>query len=1023
MRTGRDSAELRTVLLPSYDRLQKYAFVSHPRFGLLSLRVLVSLLLPALGWSLNPQIPLQQEILEKWGAAEGLPHPTVNAIQQTPDGYLWVGTSNGLARFDGVRFVPYGRDNTPVLRSNGVNRLVLEAGGGLLIGTNGDGLVRLRHSVFTAYSQAQELPNQIVLALLDDRQGSLWVGTNNGLARLHHGRCTVFTTRDGLPNNSVHDVQRDHDGALWVATEGGLARYAQGHFHSYTVRDGLPSNTVYRVLPVPDGTTWVATEGGLAHLRPGGIDRWTEHEGLLSNAVYCLLWDRDGSLWLGSRAGLSRFREGHFEHFTSQDGLPQNRVASLYEDREGSLWIGLQGGLVHLRDTTFRHLGVPEGLNPPPNTWSVYEDSLGTMWLGTGAGLVAVRADGTLRRYTVRDGLPSDNILTVSGEADGTLWVGTNHGLSRKRNETFTNWGPGEGLPGRGATALCPTRSGTLWIGTNQGLARLDQGATQPQPVPTVAAGDFITSVREDHQGRLWVATEHGLRRHGDTDRWFTTRNGLPSEEVYDTYEDTDGAVWVTTDRGLARITGDHIVKLGPAAPPLAEGYFTVLEDAQGYLWLSGSNNLKGPVRVSRQDLNRYAAGVLTSVVVRQFTQEDGMRTPECNGGDGNAAWRRRNGQLWFATNAGALLADPAWVHPNRTPPPVVIEEAVADGRTLPEAGTVRLPAGCERLDLHYTALDLAQAKQQRFRYRLEPYDTHWVEAGTTRVARYTHLPPGQYRLHVLAANVDGVWNEVGAMREITQNPFFYQTGWFHILETISVLLGLWVLYQLRLHQVRHEFSLVLAERTRVARELHDTLLQGFTGLTLEMQALSWQLLPLSPAAKTSLDRLITQAGRYLTEARQSIWDLREAVPKSDNLAFALSEMLPSVTAGSSIQTHVRTIGTPFEFPLDTHLALLRIAREALTNVIRHAQASRIDVTLRYEGQRVDLSVQDNGRGFAVEAQQSAFGGHWGLLGMRERAEHLGGRLTIDSQPGQGTTVRVEVPRTSSESSRPSEVP
>jgi diguanylate cyclase (GGDEF)-like protein len=792
--------------------------------------------------ALDPEKALTQYTHQVWRAEEGLPQNSVQAIAQTRDGYLWLGTQEGLVRFDGVRFVVFDEKNAPVLKNTNVLALCAGANGDLWIGTRGGGLVRLSNGVFTQFLKSEGLPNDFVRSVFEDSRGRLWVGTEGGLARLEQGR---FVPVHPLPAASSPEVVlaiAESGDDMWLGTDGaGLLRLRGQKTESFTRKDGLPSDVIRCLHADPDGTLWIGTRGGgLVRLRRGQFTSFPTQGGVWntigSGAIHR---DRDGNLWVGTRGGgLLRLHGEEIAAFTKKDGLGSDIVMCVYEDREGTLWVGTDGeGLHRFKNGKVTTFSVQEGL-PNNMLLPIYEDRRGTLWLGSyGGGLAAMR-DGRFSSYTTAQGLVSDMIASLAGDGAGNLWIGTDGGgLDRFRDGRFTHYAAAQGLSSNRVISLLVDREGNLWVGTYGGGLDLMQG--EKFLVYGKAEGltnQMINALTQDREGNLWIGTDGGgLNRFRDGRfHALTTRDGLAHDTVYRIYEDTDGVLWIGSFAGLSRFKNGKFTTYTTQNGLFDNKIFQILEDDDGNLWMSCN---KGIFRVSKKQLNDFAAGTVSSITSTAFGKADGMKSSECNGTSQPAGWKSRDGTLWFPTTIGAVRIDPRHLVTNSVAPPVSIEDVIIDKKHLSGTGALRALPGAGELEIHYAALSLVDAEKVRFRYRLEGFDSAWVDPGTRRTAFYTNTPPGHYRFRVIACNNDGLWNEEGSSIEITLEPHFYQTLWFYGLCALGVaLIGFGShTYRVRsLTRRKRELIRLVSERTQQLEDANAILrrLSAQDGLT-----------------------------------------------------------------------------------------------------------------------------------------------------------------------------------------------
>jgi ligand-binding sensor domain-containing protein len=773
---------------------------------------------PAL--ALDPAKPVVQLVQERWSTAQGLPQDSVQTILQTRDGYVWIGTQEGLVRFDGLGFEVFDRARLPAMTTNHVGALLEDPGGGLWVGTLGGGLLHFRHGQVTAYTSAQGLSGDSVTALLRDREGRLWVGTEaGGVDVLEAGRFRIHGLREGLPSEQVHALLLDREGAVWVGTARGLARVSGGQVQTFGQTDGLPGLFVTSLVEDLEGRLWVGTTSGLGWREGAGrFQALTARQGLPHDEVRALHVDPRGSLWVGTTGGLARRDGDRFESFTARHGLTNDAVLSLFTDREGSLWIGTNGGgLNRLREGKVTTYAERHGLREP-DTYAVAGARGGGLWVGSFRGEVH-RFDGTRFEHVLAaERLGGVRLRALHEDGAGRLWIGTDRGLHRLEGGHLTSPGAASRLPGFPVRALHESRDGSLWVGTDgAGLFRLKDGRLEAFGAAQGLPSAQVRAVLEDRSGRLWVGTYGGLAYwEGGRFHAYTTAHGLAHAFVRCLYESSDGTLWVGTyGGGLSRFRDGRLSSISSAHGLLSDALYAVVEDGAGYLWMSCN---KGIFRAARADLDAVADGRAPRLDITSFDESDGMRSRECNGGN-PGAWRSADGRLWFATPAGVVGVDPARLPINYTLPPVVIERLRADGREVPLGASAYLDPRPLRLEFQYAALSLVSPKRVRYRYQLEGLDQGWVEGGSSRVAQYTHLEPGQYRFRVMACNSDGVWNPAGATFALGLAPAFHETAWFLGLAAVGIALGAVGLHRWRVTRLeRREAELQARVQEGVAR-------------------------------------------------------------------------------------------------------------------------------------------------------------------------------------------------------------
>ena len=755
---------------------------------LLGATLVATLLAPGVR-ALDPSRPLRDYGMHHFQEEDGLPDYTITTITQSADGYLWFGTLAGLVRFDGVRFTLYTSVNTPALNSDYVWALAGDREGNLWIGTGG-GLVRLRDGFFTAWSYPEHLPAQSVRALRHDASGRLWIGLRRGGAGWWEGeRFHRLPSAEALDEDDVTAICVDRTGAAWLGTDRGLFRLAGKELQRIAE---VPDTMVHALVEDSAGTLWVGTEKGLYRWAGGRIEALGKQWEWAAVPVRALWADREGTVWAGSFSrGLIRWRNGQTELLSEADGLPFNSAIALYGDTEGSLWIGASsGGLLQLRDRPIRSFTRAEIPGAGSGT-TLLEDREGNIWFGLNCGGVARRSQRRLALFEVKDGLAYDCISALGEDRQGRLWVGAWDGsVSWRNGERFEKLIDGEVFRRNGIMALYPDPDGGMWIGSRGGglgcwrdgkltLYRRAEGLPQ----------EAIRALHRDSKGRLWVGTSGGLAvLESGRFRHLDTVQGLTDANIVWISDDGRGALWIGTyGRGLYWLRGEHASAFNTAVGLPDDFVLQVFEDRRGFLWLGTT---KGIVRVARAQLEAVAGGRASTLEVTVFGKADGMPSRQCVGGFQSSGLRDRRGRLWFSTVRGIARVDPARIAPASAPPPALIEEIAADGRTLPAAGKIRLAPGTHHVEIRYTAVSLRDANKLRFRYRLEGFDNDWIDGGSRRAAFYTGLPPGRYVFRVLASAGDGVWSGEGQAPVIEVAPHFWQTRWFYALAAWMLLMA-----------------------------------------------------------------------------------------------------------------------------------------------------------------------------------------------------------------------------------------
>jgi signal transduction histidine kinase/streptogramin lyase len=946
--------------------------------------------------ALEPTTPLANYGRQAWVMENGLPQNTVQALAQTQDGFVWLGTEVGLVRFDGNGFQVFDKNSSPALPGNDVR------------------------------------------CLLAAKDGALWIGTSDGLARWKDGAVTAFTTRDGLPGNGIQALAENFgNGAMGVWTDGGPAglegkrfvptgsAYAWPHTGAFLPQGAGGQSEFEYELPnglfVLGDRTFLSIAKGHGKL---AVAYLTAGKELPGSKIQALFADREGVLWIGTNRGLARWIGGKVQLLPVSDPLAMASVLSIMEDREGDLWVGTEtDGLHILRDQRFRTYGAREGLGSDATT-TVVEDGVGKLWVGTsGGGLNVIPRSGSRAGaasiYTVREVLMSDVILSLSAAPNGDLWVGTPDGLNRIRGSAVDSFTSADGLPDDFIRSLLVDGDGSLWIGTRHGLAHWrfqtgSRGVTLPvghMETFTQANGlgsDLVGAMARDANGDLWVATFAGLSRlHAGKIQNYTTASGLSSNVVTALLARSNGTLVVgTQDHGWDLWDGRKFTATGISGLAQATIH-AILDDGNGHLWFATSNGIaRSDCPVAYAETAGGVPGGCSHWI--EFGAADGLRSRETATNSHPSAWRSRDGHLWFATPKGLVEVDPTHFPVNATPPPVALERFAVDDtpQSLHVASTeLKISAGHVHFEFDYAGLSFVAPQKVRYRYMLEGFDRQWTDAGARRTAYYTNIPPGHYAFKVQAANNDGVWNTEGAALIFELRPHFYQTLWFYSL-LVALAVGMVVVVQKRrLMRAEREFQAVLGERNRIAREIHDTLAQGYVGISVQLEVLAELLRHnRAEAAAKHLDMTRDFVREGLADARQSIWALRSQDSGETTLPVRMRRMVEAED-GHALKAGFSIFGAYRSLPPGTEREILRIAQEAIHNVKKHAAAKNLFVQLEYGPAEIALEVRDDGRGFA--ADEAPTPGHYGLTGMRERAAAIGGTLELTSEPGIGTTMRL----------------
>jgi signal transduction histidine kinase/ligand-binding sensor domain-containing protein len=999
------------------------------RYAILALGILLPCCQCA--FALGPSLDISQYAHTAWKVRDGFSKGRITSIAQTPDGFLWVGTEFGLLRFDGIRAVPWQPPPNQPLPSDWIWSLLLARDGTLWIGTS-KGLASWKDGKL---NQHGELAGQYVFKLLQDHEGTVWAGAlgspSGRLCAIQNGNVRCHG-EDGSLGTGVIDLYEDAKANLWVGVFGGLWRWKPGPSQLYP----MPGEGDHiRAFGEDNGGVLLAgTHEGIRRLVDGKLEPYPLLGAAQQFQAEKLLRDREGGLWIGTLdRGLLHAHQGRVDVFTQSDGLSGNVVESLFEDREGNIWVATTNGLDRFRDFAVATLSVSQGLSNA-DVFSVLASRDGSVWIGTHGGLDRW-ISGHVSAYDGGDGqLNGRHPNSLFQDGHGRIWVSAPGGVGYLENGRFV---PVRVVPGESPVrSVAEDAAGNLWIANQDlGLFHLIQGNVVHQ-IPWAGLGhkDFATVlVADPSHGGLWLGFFNGGVAYfadGKVKASYSSANGLGEGEVEDLKFDRDGTLWAATGGGLSRVRDGHVATLTSKNGLPCDPVHWVMEDDARSLWL---NMPCGLVRVAQSELDAWAAAVDKGEYLKRtiqttvFDGSDGVRSSANHGSYSPVVAKSTDGKLWFTDVDGVSIIDPRHLPFNKLPPPVHIEQINADRKTYWEnlsgdasSSPPKLPPLVRDLEIDYTALSLVVPEKVRFRVKLEGWDRDWQDAGNERKAFYSNLPPRNYRFRVMACNNSGVWNEAGDTLAFSIDPAYWQTNWFRVLCVAASLLVLLALYQLRLRQLAHQFNLTLEaqvnERTRIARDLHDTLLQSFHGLLFRIQA-ARNMLPRRPEeASEALDGVIGKAEQAITEGRDAIQNLRAEPAAEGDLVHMLTATGKELAGSQDANPDSAIFGVTVEGARQSLSPILqveayRIARELLRNAFLHARARKIEAEIRYEDRLFRLRIRDDGKGIDPKvAGEGRRAGHWGLPGIRERAKQIGARLEFWSEAGAGTEVELTVP-------------
>ncbi len=982
---------------------------------------LVALILCSSAIALAPNRRISQYAHTAWRIQDGFFGGTPQAITQTADGYLWIGTEGGLVRFDGVSFVPW----TP---------------------PNGEAL-----------------PSSRIHSLLGTSDGSLWIGSSRGLARWNKGELFTFPREPAF----VEAIVQDPEGRVWMTrsqirdAEGSLCEVVGNTQRCHGAADGIPFAYAQPLFSDTQGNLWIGSSLGLCRWKSGDaktyiIKALMRVKGLAGVSAIAL--GNEGSVLVGMRQqgkglGLQELREGVWQDYIlpGLDG-PEIHVSTMLRDHEGDLWVGTaNNGLYRVHAGQADHFGSADGLSSDA-VQGLYEDREGDLWVATSRGIDRFR-DTRVVSYSIREGLTSEDVDSVFASRDGTVWIGNLHALDVLRHDKFNGIGPRKGLPGTLITSLFEDQSGRVWVGVDSGLTVYENARFRWVTKPDGGSLGVVTAIVEDVDHNIWVATTQpalfriqdlavreeipppriprvlslaadpkdgiwlGLSdgnlaryKHGQLDIMTTKRPGSSAVRnlLIDADADGDSSAWWVTQEGLFRWKNGKVGTLNSHNGLRCDDMFALVRDTHGSLWLDTQCGL---IAIDSSELERWWQQPDLKLRAKILDVFDGAQPGLTNFRPGVS--RAPDGKLWFANENILQVVDPEHLDGNSIAPPVVVEQIIADREKYAVSEKLQLPARTRDIEIDYTALSLVVPEKVSFRYKLEGRDADWQDPENRRRVFYSDLPPGEYQFHVIAANNDGVWNEQGATVRFTILPAFFQTAWFRGLIVLAGAGVLWLLYALRVRRlatsIQARFDDRLEERVRIARDLHDTLLQGIFSASIHFDVANNRL-PTDSPAKPSVQRgmeLLTQVSK---EGRDTLLALRTTASSQSDLEEALSRLRGEFSLPANVDFRVITEGEPERLRPLIRDEVYLIVREAVINAFRHSAASAIEVKVGYISRNLRVSVRDNGCGIDEELLKSGREGHWGLTNMRERAERIGGRFKVLSRAKAGTVVRLWIP-------------
>ncbi|SNS35651.1 Two component regulator propeller [Granulicella rosea] len=942
-----------------------------------------------------------------WQVSDGLPEDTVQALAESRDGLLWIGTTGGLTRFDGAHMKAFGVASKQMLAAHSIFCTAIAPDGSLWAGTEGGGLLHIAGDSTEIFTRAQGLTDEFVRSVAIDHLGRVWVGTDDGLFVIAHGRLRRVDGTAAIPALAVHSILEDRSHRLWaggsrlIAVD--IAQEGAEQAQEFRLPGAYSKSRVKKILEGRDGTIWVGTVGGLERLRAGRFEGVEE----IHATVRSLLEASDGALWIGTIGdGLWTWREGRLSPMRSAGLLPSDTVLSILEDAQQQIWIGTQAGLVRLNKTPVSVVELPEGGDPDFETIS--GDARGDVWV---AAQRLYRVRGGVASQVTYPELGGSTVRNLFTARNGDLWLGTDgSGAYRRRGSAWTHYTAPRELTNNFIRGFLEASGGDIWIATDEGVSRIGGEGVHQLTEANGLAFFSTRSLIEDRNGSIWIGTDRGLSHwsHGQFAQDAATL-GLATEKVWSILEDRSGALWFgTRDHGLFRYRDGVLDRFTVEQGLPSNSIYQILQDRRGVFWLSGPNTVASIPEAEMRAIAPHTDTLLSVTVYAMPFRADGA---QMYGGRQPAGWLAPDDSVWFATTRGAARVGEA--HPaSGMPPRVSIEEILEDGRSVPVSSALKVGSGVARLSFAFTARSLLSQKGVRFRYKLENFDTAWNSPASDRVATYTNLRAGRYKLRVVAFDTARPSEITEVDLEFVKLPAFYQTWWFFTLAACLLGATAALAYRLRVRRIQASFAAVLAERNRMAREMHDTVIQGCTGISTLLEAVASLPADTPAPGNELLDYARLQARATIDEARRAVWNMRHERENDVDLIELLTGVAQQTAREFGTHVDLRHDVTELTVSASAAHEILMTVREAIYNSVQHSGTKEVELAVKTQGEELTLTIADQGCGMPQTAAASPHEGHYGMIGMRERMQRLGGQFELTSSLGHGTRIQLRLRRT-----------